>query len=188
MPPVVWAVVLLAVAIGIVALEMFIPSGGLLGVMAAVAMISSIVVIFKYYGVAAGSLYLLFNALLAPIVIVLALKWWPHTPIGRKMLNLAPGDNDHITSTPTYDEYKELLGKHGVAETKMLPSGIVKIDGQRFDAVGQGVAIDPGQNVEVVAVEGNRIIVRPTLAAQGADQPDQPPRPGQQIVPDPFQD
>lgn len=184
MPPAVWAILLLVIAIGIVALEMFIPSGGLLGIMAAAAMVSSIFVVFKYYGLVWGTVYLVFNAFLTPFVIVSALKWWPHTPIGRKMLNLPPGQEGEITSTPSYDEYKELIGKRGVAQSKMLPSGTVQLGEVRYDAMGQGVAIDPGQAVEVVAVEGNRIIVRPVMdgdevTTEAKDSLDQ-------VIADPF--
>lgn len=184
MPPAVWAILLLVIAIGIVALEMFIPSGGLLGIMAAAAMVSSIFVVFKYYGLVWGTVYLVFNAFLTPFVIVSALKWWPHTPIGRKMLNLPPGQAGEITSTPSYDEYKELIGKRGVARSKMLPSGTVQLGEVRYDAVGQGVAIDPGQAVEVVAVEGNRIIVRPVM--DGDEVTTEPKDSLDQVIADPF--
>jgi membrane-bound serine protease (ClpP class) len=185
MPPSVWALLLLAIAIGIVALELFIPSGGLLGILAAASMVASIVVVFKYYGLMWGTLYLVFNAFLTPFVIVSALKWWPHTPIGRKMLNLPPGEAGEITSTPSYDAYKELMGQRGIAESKMLPSGTVQIGEVRYDAVGQGVAIDPGQHVEVVAVEGNRIIVRPVIDG-GQGPPVKPQDAMDRVIADPF--
>jgi membrane-bound serine protease (ClpP class) len=54
-----------------------------------------------------------------------------------------------------------LVGKVGVAQSMMLPSGAVLIDGQLIDAVSQGLAIDPGQPVVVVEVKANRVMVRP---------------------------
>jgi membrane-bound ClpP family serine protease len=195
----VWALLLLVIAIAIVVLEMFIPSGGLLAIMAAASLLGSIIIVFKHYGMFWGTAYLVFNAVLTPFVIMAALRWWPHTPIGRKMLNLPPGEKDDITSIPSFDKYKQLIGKQGTAESKMLPSGTIRIDNRTHDAVAQGMAIDPGQTIVVVAVEGNRIIVRPTFAdeerpAPTAGQPadeaanSQPAEALEQTFPDPFDD
>ncbi|MEO2009249.1 MAG: NfeD family protein, partial [Pirellulaceae bacterium] len=50
----------------------------------------------------------------------------------------------------------------GTATTKMLPSGEVEIAGEIFDAVTAGMAVEPGQVVEVIDVRANRIVVKPT--------------------------
>ncbi len=190
MPASVWAMLLLVTAVAILALEMFIPSGGVLGIMAVSSLIASIVVVFKYYGLMWGTLYMIFNAILSPFVIMAALRWWPYTPIGRAMLNLPPGEEGAITSTPSYDKYKGLIGQRGVAQSDMLPSGTVKIGNSRYDAVGKGVAIDAGQIVEVVSVEGNRIIVRPAMPSETSDngsiRPQEATEGMQQVIPDPF--
>jgi len=44
----------------------------------------------------------------------------------------------------------------------MLPSGAIVLDGRTYDAVSEGMAIDAGAVVKVVAVKTNRIVVRPT--------------------------
>jgi len=49
----------------------------------------------------------------------------------------------------------------GTARTKMLPSGIVLINGKKYDALSDGLPIDEGQPIRVVAVKNNRIIVVP---------------------------
>jgi membrane-bound serine protease (ClpP class) len=62
------------------------------------------------------------------------------------------------------DPRRALVGKVGVAQSKMLPSGSVLIEGQLVDAVSQGLAIDPGEPVMVIEVRGNRVMVRPARA------------------------
>jgi hypothetical protein len=53
----------------------------------------------------------------------------------------------------------------------MLPSGLVLIDGKSYDAVSDGMAIEPGQAIIVVSVSTQRLVVRPdtTIPAELAD-------------------
>ncbi len=54
----------------------------------------------------------------------------------------------------------ELRGKRGLTKSTLRPSGIAVIDGRRVDVVSQGAYIAPGTEVEVVKVEGQRVVVR----------------------------
>lgn len=54
----------------------------------------------------------------------------------------------------------DLLGKTGTALTPLRPSGTIIIDNERIDAVTEGGYINSGARVEVVEVEGVRIVVR----------------------------
>jgi membrane-bound serine protease (ClpP class) len=63
-----------------------------------------------------------------------------------------------------------LLGRVGVARSKMLPSGAVEIDGQMIDAVTRGQAIEPGTYVVVCEVRANRVVVRPAAKDQRPSQ------------------
>jgi membrane-bound serine protease (ClpP class) len=51
-------------------------------------------------------------------------------------------------------------GKTGKAVTPLRPSGIAEVFGQRLDVVTEGEFIPAGTEVEVVRVEGARIVVR----------------------------
>ena len=54
----------------------------------------------------------------------------------------------------------ELIGKQGTSITPLRPSGTVVIDNERLDVVTEGGYADAGKTVEVVKVEGSRIVVR----------------------------
>ena len=41
------------------------------------------------------------------------------------------------------------------------PSGFVTLDGERLHAVSEGLVIDSGTSVEIIGVQGNRVVVRP---------------------------
>jgi membrane-bound serine protease (ClpP class) len=54
------------------------------------------------------------------------------------------------------------LGRKGRAWSPLRPAGIAEIDGQRVDVVSDGELIDADQFVEVIRVDGNRIVVKRT--------------------------
>lgn len=54
----------------------------------------------------------------------------------------------------------ELIGKKGKTMTPFRPAGVVSVDGERIDAVSDGSYIDAGKQVEIIKVEGSRIVVR----------------------------
>ena len=159
MESLVWPIVLLLVGLGLVCLEMFVPSAGLLGVLAAAAVIASIVMAFMHSSVA-GALFLLVATIAVPLVVMLAVKSWRHTPIGRVMLAKRPeGEDGVLPDTGEYHRRDRLIGKRGVAKTELLPSGDVAVEGRVYDAVSNGVAIAKGQAVRVIDV--NNLCLEP---------------------------
>ena len=157
--PIGWAVVLLVVGCGILVLEIFIPSGGLLSFLAFVALVASLIVAFNQ-SVTTGLSFMAVSVLAVPLAIGIAFKLWPKTPMGKAILGELPTEEE----TRPDDPRRELVGRVGVAQSLMLPSGAVLIDGKLIDAVSQGIAIDPGQPVVVVEVKANRVMVRPASA------------------------
>ena len=64
-------------------------------------------------------------------------------------------------------EHEKLVDQKGIAKTKMLPSGMIKIGDRTYDAVSDGFAIEAGQAIKVVAIKMNRILVQPIDADTG---------------------
>ena len=56
--------------------------------------------------------------------------------------------------------YTDLLGQHGITISPLRPSGAAEIDGMRFTVVSEGTFLQPGSPIEVVLVQGSRIVVR----------------------------
>jgi membrane-bound serine protease (ClpP class) len=56
-------------------------------------------------------------------------------------------------------DQRELVGKAGLALTPLRPSGVVKVEGKRIDAVSVGGFIEAGTSIVVVQVEGTRVVV-----------------------------
>ena len=160
----------LAVAMMFLVLELFVPSAGVFGLVAAVLILASIVAGFWYH-LAFGAALLLVIVIATPFLIALAVKIWPHTPIGKRILI---GDRSEDAVLPKglhYTKISDQADRTGVAKTKMYPSGIVLIDGEPFDAVSNGFPIDQGEPVRVVSVEGNRLRVQKIEDDEDLSQP-----------------
>lgn len=57
-------------------------------------------------------------------------------------------------------ERPELLHQAGAALTSLRPSGVALIDGRRVDVVAEGPFIERGAPIQVILVEGSRVVVR----------------------------
>lgn len=55
---------------------------------------------------------------------------------------------------------KELIGKNGEAVTDLKPSGHIRVDEERYQAVSESRYIKKGESVKVIGGEGARLIVR----------------------------
>ena len=156
-----WALLLLAIGLCVVVLELFLPSAGMLGILAGALIVTSIVLGFMD-GLKTGALMLLITVIALPTLLGVMVKIWPHTPLGKLILlkDLKPED-----VLPNQSQRKErktnLEGQLGVAKTKMLPSGIVIINGEKYDAISEGFAVEAGDPIKVTSVRENRIYVQP---------------------------
>ncbi len=189
MEPMIWPLLLLLLGLFFVTLELFIPSTGVLSVLAGSSVLAAIYVAFTR-STMYGMTMLIASLALVPIVIALAVHVWPRTPIGRRMiLQPAPGEDGVLPNDEEYRERRALVGRFGVARSKMLPAGAVVIDGRSYDAVSRGNPIEPGETIRVVSVSGNRIVVAPAdpqQAAQAKPQEDPLAQPIDSLGIDPF--
>lgn len=154
-----WSFVLLAAAVGVIGLEMFVPSAGLLALLAGTLLVSSVIMAFTHSLLAGVSMIIAIGVLL-PVLFIIFVNVWPNTPIGRRIL-LGRLDEDDVRLTGEhYDEQNDLIGQYGTAKSKMIPSGQIIIDGKKYDAVSEGLPIDEGDPIKVVAIRMFKIIVR----------------------------
>lgn len=156
----IWAILLLLLGVGCIVLEMFVPSGGLLGVLATLSIVGAIVLAFLS-GPLAGLLMTLCVTFLIPVLLAAAVRYWPETPLGRLILLRRPeGAEEVLPQTEAYQSRNAMIGKRGVAKSQMLPSGVVSVDGKTYDAVSNGLPIEPGESVRVIGIDTQRLVVR----------------------------
>ncbi len=74
------------------------------------------------------------------------------------ILRTSQNSADGFQAAP--QELAALAGKSGQSLSPLRPAGVALIDGQRVDVVTDGEFIEPDTEVEVVAVEGSRVVVQ----------------------------
>jgi len=154
------AVLLFFIGLLLVTIEIFVPSFGLLTLLAGMSFVASIVLAFRTdeawgYGILAATI------VLVPALAIAAFKVLPVTPIGKRLILAGP---DRTDAAPGADVSSEplhaLVGREGLASSKLRPAGVVVVDGRRVDVVTEGEWIDAGTPVVVTEVNGNRAVVR----------------------------
>ncbi len=169
-----WAIVVLCVGLMLLFAELFIPSGGVLGVMSAVSLVASIVIAFNK-SVNHGMLFLVVVLVAVPMAIGVGLTMWPQTPFGRRMM-LTPKPQDVGPTSDADRELYTLIGQVGRTLTQLRPAGMTDFNGRRVDTLAESTIIDPDTLVRVVAVKGHRVVVRQLEPAESID-PNEPLEP-----------
>jgi membrane-bound serine protease (ClpP class) len=64
---------------------------------------------------------------------------------------------------------RELLGKKGVVLTTLRPAGTALFDDEALDVLSEGSYVPAGEPVEIVKVEGRKVVVRPSALIELGD-------------------
>jgi membrane-bound ClpP family serine protease len=160
MDPLVWSVMLLFLGLALVCIEVFVPSGGILGFLSIASLMAGIILAFYHRGPEVGFLFLIVTAVAVPAALVLAFRYWPKTPMGRRLLLEVPRGEELRPDSPKRQQLRQLVGKVGVAKSLMMPSGAVLIEGATIDALSEGMSIEAGTRIQVIEVRGTRVVVR----------------------------
>jgi membrane-bound serine protease (ClpP class) len=90
-------------------------------------------------------------------------RYLPNIPyVNRLMLRPADeaGENGEEVQDSIHPELTALLGAIGVTATPLRPAGKVQFGDDFVDVVAEGSYVMPGTRVQVVEIEGNRIVVK----------------------------
>jgi len=171
------AILLLAISVFLFAAEFFIPSGGLITVLAISSLAASILFAAQAWWVDSPAYFWSFVAaafVLVPLSILAAIQVLSRTSWGRR-ITLEPPPGDGLAGYQDEVEFLESqVGRTGVTVTVLNPGGMVEIVGERLHCEGDGMMLDSGRVVEVTGVHGNRLRVRATerpleVAESGSD-------------------
>jgi membrane-bound ClpP family serine protease len=89
-------------------------------------------------------------------------KFLPQVPGANRLMLNPPSDQPHAgdTDLPGAGAAAELLGAIGTSTTALRPAGVVRFGDKFVDVVSDGGFIPSGIRVQVIAVEGTRIVVK----------------------------
>lgn len=147
--------VLLGLGLALALAEVFIPSLGILSLLAAVAIIGAVFTAFQV-GTEFGMNFLLVVVLVLPVALIGAFKLLPKSPLTRKLVS---GGLSFEATRATDGRDLDLVGQEGPVETPLRPAGHARIGGRRVDVVSRGESIGVGERVRVLEVSGNRVVV-----------------------------
>jgi membrane-bound serine protease (ClpP class) len=148
-------IALFVIGIILILLEVLLP-GGVVGTIGAIFIIAGIIYTYYEKGAETGTITLVVVMVLGMIGFWFWLRYLPKLPIARKMFHSANAKEWHGTDS---HKNQALVGKEGVTDTTLRPSGFAIIEEERIDVVSAGEMISKGTAIKVVMVEGNRIVV-----------------------------
>jgi len=161
----IWGCLLIAAGLLLIFAELFLPTGGLLGVLAACLAIAGVVCMFRV-STMWGAISLLGVSVLAPMAIGFALKIWPSTPMGQRILGVKSDEElekQRLEEDEARRQRDAIIGAEGVVLVDLRPVGIVEVNGQKFDAISEISFVPAGSRVKVTELRGHELRVRPLI-------------------------
>ena len=101
-----------------------------------------------------------------PLYLMALVRLLPRMRVGRSLF-LGKLPSATAEGTPEIGKYQQLIGKIGVAETLLRPSGAVRVEGLRVQAQSESGVIERGQKVKIVGANMANVIVRPEIPENG---------------------
>ena len=142
--------------IALIGLEMFIP-GGIVGTVGVVTLVYAIIYVNK-------STYYIAFILIISLILAVILYYVNRNVFHKKLMFLDRLVlNDSISTEDGYvasESRVELLGRKLIAYTDLRPAGVAILDNEKLDVVTDGDFIEKGNKIEVIRVEGMRIVVK----------------------------
>ena len=152
------------VGIAMIVVEAYNAGFGLFGLLGILSFVGCIIVSAKT--VTQAIVLTIFFFIIVFLIFLMFLKLLSKGRIAKK-LTLSESTSKELGYSGTVD-MSHLVGSRGVVETTCRPAGTAVIFGERIDVVSDGEFIEKGTHVEVIEVEGYRIVVKAIQDAQDA--------------------
>ena len=145
---------LVVIGLVLIGIEFYMP-GFVLATVGIILLLTADFVCLNHFGTNWAAGLFVTEVALASLTGYVVIKTVPRTAAGKWMiLSHEQRNASAVAQAP------ELIGAEGVAQTTLRPSGMAEIAGKRLDVVAESDMIVRGSVIKVIAVEGNRIVVR----------------------------
>ena len=142
--------------IALIGLEMFIP-GGIVGTVGIITLIYAIIYVNE-------STYNIAFIIIVSFMLGVGLYLFNRKMLNKKLAFLNQLVlNDAISTEEGYvasESRVDLIGKKLLAYTDLRPAGVAALYNEKFDVVTDGDFVEKGNEIEVIRVEGMRIVVK----------------------------
>lgn len=150
------AMMLFAIGLILLVIELFVP-GGVIGFLGLGTLVWSLFLAAKYSPFVTMSLAV-------AIVGALMMGLWLSRVSKKKMALfekiVLTDEQRNEEGYVSHEARMDLVGKRGVAITVLRPAGTALIDGERVDVVTEGEYIERHRPIEVIHVDGLKVVVR----------------------------
>jgi membrane-bound serine protease (ClpP class) len=127
--------------------------GMIAGIIGACCLAGGVIEGYIQFGAQKGNLILLGVLIGLVVGFSLWLKYFPDSRMARLFVS-------RRVSGEATEQKPGLLNQTGTAYTQLRPAGTAIIGGKRVDVVTEGQLIEKGTPIQVVAVDGMRVVVR----------------------------
>ncbi len=148
-----WIILLCVVGLVLVFAEMLMPGFGIFGILGAICLLGTSMLVAKVYGIAAFLI----------TVVLLVIVFWVMIAIVKKtgLYNkVVLRDKQEMKD---FDEstLEGMVGAEGLTQTTLRPFGVAVFDGKHIDVTSDGDFIDRGCKVRIVKISGKTVTVVP---------------------------
>ncbi|MFD2037268.1 nodulation protein NfeD [Belliella marina] len=165
-----WEIAVFVAGVLLLLVELFvIPGFGVFGILGIIGILTGLTLgmipndAFDFTFVPSGDLFVaLLTVILAAIVaMVLIFFFAPKINQWKAFSTIALATTQQRSDGYTSSSYQnDLLGKTGIAHTRLMPSGKILVDDEVYDAYSRGEFIDKGENVIIISTEGTSLKVK----------------------------
>lgn len=153
-------IALLVAALVLLTLEMMTPMFGLFITLGVSCLITAVVLAFVNISSVFGIVLIVAIVILVPMYMYLMARKLPSAPLSKHLFLGKMPEAPAGAGTPEAAEHEALVGKTGLAETTLRPSGAVRIEGRRVIASAESGMIEQGTTVKVIGAAGMNVVVR----------------------------
>ena len=152
--------ILIALGILLIFIEILIlPGFGAAGIPGIIIFCVGVGLIWSKSGLTTAAIYTCVSLIFVIPISIIGLSLIRDSAIGKIfILNAAERSDEGYHAAR--EELTTLVGKSGKSVTPLRPAGVALINGQRIDIVTQGEFVEPETEIEVIQVEGSRVVVR----------------------------
>ena len=148
-----WIILLCVVGLVLVFAEMLMPGFGIFGILGAICLLGTSMLVAKVYGIAAFLITVVLLVIVFWVMIAIVKK----TGLYNKVVLRDKQDmKDFDEST-----LEGMVGAEGLTQTTLRPFGVAVFDGKHIDVTSDGDFIDRGCKVRIVKISGKTVTVVP---------------------------
>lgn len=140
----------------LLAVELVVPGFGVFGILGLASL-----TLGSFFVLGGGmEAFLILLAIYAVIVAVILLCYFYFPSKSRWNPFVLWDEQKNAAGYTGSSDLSAMLHKRGIALTPLRPAGTVELDGERMDVSSLGDYIDKGESVEVIRVEGSKLLVK----------------------------